>query len=163
MGILRCARPHTWSVLNLGARTVIHEIYMNIPLGNMTLYPTKIEFPPVSCALPWVQACMAIVRTSSETGWTRHLGTLLLSGASCSSEACALRSPLVAIVPRRSDAVGSQEVFESYTRYNISLPLKRSLFVRISFKKTRDDSHFLGHLLSATMWLGESTHVTAPV
>ena len=99
MGILRCARPHTWSVLNLGARTVIHEIYMNIPLGNMTLYLTKIEFPPVSCALPWVQACMAIVRTSSETGWTRHLGTLLLSGASCSSEACALRSPPVALCP----------------------------------------------------------------
>ena len=50
--------------------------------------------------------------------WARHLGTISPHGASCSSSACALRSPPVAPWPRRSDAVGSLEVFESYTRYS---------------------------------------------
>ena len=59
---------------------------------------------------------MAAVR-DFKTEWARHLGTALPYGAYCSIQACALRSPPVALVPRRSDAVGSQEVFESYTRY----------------------------------------------
>ncbi len=67
---------------------------------------TKIEFPLVSCTLSWVCACMATV-CDFKTEWARHLGTALPYGAYCSIPACALRSPPVALVPHRSDAVGS--------------------------------------------------------
>ena len=48
-------------------------------------------------------------------------------GAFCSIQACALRSPPAALVPRRSDAVGSREVFESFTRRNPMYDIRRSV------------------------------------
>ena len=51
----------------------------------------------------------------------------VVTGASCSVQARALRSPLVASGPRRSDAVGDREVFESYMRHMAHMTTSRSV------------------------------------
>ena len=58
----------------------------------------KIEFPPASSILPWVFACMATMR-KPRAEWARHLGRISFNRASCSDNACALRSPPVALCP----------------------------------------------------------------
>jgi hypothetical protein len=74
-------------------------------------------------------------------------------------------------MPRRLDAVGSQEVFESYMRYTSSFSSLYLLFATVlaqllaacnRARKTHDDSHLLGHLLSVAERLDESTKRDRP-
>ena len=99
-GILRCARPLTWFVLNLGASTFEEQNLLHV------VYNTRIEFPSASCTSSWVSACMAMESVSRQGGpdiladydSMERLAPLL---------ACALRSP-----------PASREEFESYIRYS---------------------------------------------
>ena len=78
------------------------------------------EFP---LALVFVGVCGWHVHADEQLRFqvlrARPLGRKFSSERFALTLACALRSPLAAFVPRRLDAVGSREVFESYACHSL--------------------------------------------